>query len=310
MARIGRGFFMATLVVALSASTCESIRPGTSEATWAPKSGLPVTEPAQVRSQGGVLRVTLEAAKRTLVVSGSNLRASPFKIDRADAQLVGPTLRVRPGERIELTFKNNLDQRTNIHYHGLHVSPDGVSDNVFRTFEKGKTYESLVQLPANHPVGTFWYHVHFHGNTQEQVMGGLAGLLIVEGLEEKLPPPYRGITQRQLTLQDVRVDGDSVTTNPNANVTHLVNGLLNPAIPLRQGEVQLWRLANFGPNVIYRQVSLTNSAGQPQPFLIAAEDGNPLFGGKLLPATSLEVPPGKRFDILVQVQAPGSYQVP
>ena len=112
-------------------------------------------------------------------VAGAPLEAQPF-----NGRLVGPTLRVRPGDRLEVTFRNGTGERTNIHYHGLHVKPTGNADNVFRVFEPASTVQSAVDLPEDHAPGTYWYHVHLHGSTEEQVMGGMSGLLIVEGLEE------------------------------------------------------------------------------------------------------------------------------
>jgi len=105
---------------------------------------------------------------------------------------------------------------TNLHTHGLHVSPltnpDGShSDNVFlriippadhaaRLAEHGADAEVLhhneyvgqldyryrLAFERNgrrvpHPPGTHWYHPHAHGSTHDQVASGMAGYLIVEG---------------------------------------------------------------------------------------------------------------------------------
>ena len=84
-----------------------------------------------------------------------------------------------PGDVLRLTLANELDQTTNLHTHGLHVSPEGNGDNVFRMVEPGEraTYEYVV--PTDHPTGTFWYHPHHHGTVADQVFGGLFGALVV-----------------------------------------------------------------------------------------------------------------------------------
>ena len=75
---------------------------------------------------------------------------------------------------------------TNLHMHGLHVSPGGGHDNAFLDVppvERDKANELFLdyQLPPNHVAGTFWYHPHEHGSTAYQLANGLAGALIVLG---------------------------------------------------------------------------------------------------------------------------------
>src|SRR5438132_9050965 len=222
-----------------------AVNVGAPNGAWTPKTGLPLTEPVQMFSKKKFLHVDLDANTQTIDVSGSPLGARPW-----NGALIGPTLHVNPGDTLDVTFKNDTDEDTNIHYHGMHVSPLGEGDNVFRTFRPGGTYHSAIQIPKDHETGTYWYHVHFHGLSEGQVMGGLSGLLIVEGLQSRLPPKLRKITQRQLALRDVRTNGDSIVLNPADNsgtdtFTYLVNGLAAPTFSIQQGETQLWRLANI-----------------------------------------------------------------
>ena len=66
---------------------------------------------------------------------------------------------------------------TNLHTHGLIVSPLDEGDNVYRTMSPGGTYRSRVVIPPNHQPGVDWYHSHRHGFLGDQVYGGLAGTL-------------------------------------------------------------------------------------------------------------------------------------
>lgn len=77
-----------------------------------------------------------------------------------NGSLVGPTLRVSPGDRIELTLVNLLYEPTNLHFHGLHVSPLGDADNVFREVGAGQTASYVINIPVDHSPGTFRYHSH------------------------------------------------------------------------------------------------------------------------------------------------------
>jgi FtsP/CotA-like multicopper oxidase with cupredoxin domain len=268
--------------------------------TWNPKPGLPFSEPVQLRARHGVLRVSLTAHRGLIDVSGSPVVAQPF-----NGHLVGPTLHVHPGDTIVATIRNETDQETNFHWHGLHVSPTGISDNVFRTFHPGETVRSVVTLPRDHPPGTYWYHVHLHGLTESQVMGGLSGLLVVEGLKRLLPRPLQHVEERQLAIRNLQTDGDhAVLEDANIDPTRpsalLVNGRLLPRMTLRSGETQLWRIGNIGSDLFY-DVALEGHL-----MTVVAEDGSPVW--HVHKASHLVLPPGKRFDVLVTGGRPGSYE--
>ena len=98
---------------------------------------------------------------------------------------------VFPGDRIELNLINNLNEPTNLHWHGFHVSPANNSDNIFLEVGPGKTQHYSVYIPKDHPLGTDWYHPHLHGLTYSQVNNGLTGLFIVEGLQKLCQSLYR-----------------------------------------------------------------------------------------------------------------------
>ena len=67
----------------------------------------------------------------------------------------GPTLVARPGDRLDLTLQNRIDTPSNLHFHGLHVSPRGHSDNVFLDIPPGYDFRYNVQIPADHPSGLY-----------------------------------------------------------------------------------------------------------------------------------------------------------
>ena len=76
---------------------------------------------------------------------------------------------------------------TNLHVHGLHVSPSDNSDNIFLTVKAGESFQYEYQIPADHPAGLYWYHPHLHGTVTNQVFGGMAGSIIIEGDIDALP---------------------------------------------------------------------------------------------------------------------------
>ena len=127
-------------------------------------------EPSEFVSENGVLRGTLTAEETAVELTGMQVQARVY-----NGAFVGPTLRVNPGDRIELDLVNNLSEMTNIHVHGLHVSPNGKSDNIFREIMAGETGQVVVDLPADHPSGTFWYHSHVHGTRRADVRRDVGG---------------------------------------------------------------------------------------------------------------------------------------
>jgi FtsP/CotA-like multicopper oxidase with cupredoxin domain len=68
------------------------------------------------------------------------------------------------------------------------VSPVGNSDNVLLNINPQTDFPYEVNIPADHPAGTFWYHAHRHGSTAVQVASGGAGILLVHGNRPYTPP--------------------------------------------------------------------------------------------------------------------------
>ena len=116
----------------------------------------------------------------------------------------GPMIEVKPGNTLRVDLSNQLDasdpsclaippsglslppgvgcfNTTNLHTHGLHVSPAGNGDNVLLNIAPQTNFPYEINIPADHPSGTFWYHSHRHGSTALQVSSGASGVLIVRG---------------------------------------------------------------------------------------------------------------------------------
>ena len=120
---------------------------------------------------------------------------------KADTRLpfVAPTINAKPGDTVRITLHNELPDDpscnnpggdpdtphckngTNLHSHGLWVSPTGNSDNVLLSINPKVSFQYEYNIPADHPAGTFWYHPHRHGSTALQVGSGMAGALIIHG---------------------------------------------------------------------------------------------------------------------------------
>ena len=208
----------------------------------APQGGRQLLEPETLRSADGLLRVRLEAAEGPLTVGGRRATAYGY-----NGGLPGPTLRLRPGDRLQVQLVNRLDAPTNLHVHGLVVSPEGNSDNVFVTLQPGESFDYDYRLPADHPPGVYWYHPHHHGMVADQVFGGLYGAIVVEDLDEL--PVSR---ERVLVVSDITLDGAGRVQQPSGVARMmgregelvLVNGQARPTFTARPGERERWRIVN------------------------------------------------------------------
>ena len=136
-------------------------------------------EPPVLQSKDGFLSVKLEAAP--------DAAAGPGRM-AYEQSIPGPTLRLRGGDQLNVALVNSLGgDSTNLHVHGMHVSPKDNGDNVFIHVEYGQTFNYSYALPESHPPGLYWYHPHSHGDSSQQVAAGLGGAIIVEGGLDDLP---------------------------------------------------------------------------------------------------------------------------
>jgi FtsP/CotA-like multicopper oxidase with cupredoxin domain len=163
-------------------------------------------DPAAVASRDGVLALTLTAARATVDVVHRPVLAAAY-----NGAYIPPTLRVRPGDVVRLRLVNDLDEATNLHTHGLSVSPLGNSDNAFLHIAPGRALDYELRIPATHAPGLYWYHPHPHGRSDEQVRNAMSGALIVEGLLDPFPE-LRHVTEHVLLLKDAQIIAGSATT--------------------------------------------------------------------------------------------------
>ncbi len=208
----------------------------------APVTGEDLGQPAVYRSTRGLLETSLEAAPGRFPLAGRQAGALGY-----NGGIPGPTLRLRAGDILRLKLVNTLAEPTNLHLHGLHVSPGGNSDNVFVAVDPGGSFDYEYRLPAGHRPGLYWYHPHHHGRVAAQVFAGLFGAIIIED-----PAPVPVSADRVLLVSDTSLDGDgnvARATLPErlagrVGALLLVNGQSNPRLSARPGERERWRIVN------------------------------------------------------------------
>lgn len=121
----------------------------------------------------GTTTFTLTAQTGTAeVISGVTSTTAGY-----NGSLLGPTMKWTNGSTVLLNITNNLGDDTSVHFHGAHIPPkmDGGPQNAFAD---GETWSPTFEIKDE--AKTLWYHPHALGTTAEQVVHGLAGMIIVE----------------------------------------------------------------------------------------------------------------------------------
>lgn len=157
--------------------------------------------------------VPLRPGKQTAVwrYTGRLLAGDPASLQMDADSSLGPTLRLRRGQRVRIELLNELPEATTIHWHGLHV-PDDMDGHPRHAVAPGQRY--IYEFTVLNRAGTYWYHAHPHGRTGPQVYRGLAGLLLVSDDEESALDVPRGAYDLPLVLQDRSFDGDNQLVYP------------------------------------------------------------------------------------------------
>ena len=213
----------------------------------------PILESSQVGNDGRIFSFSADAGTRSFI-PGYTTPTLGYS-----GSYLGPTIRVRNGDQVGFDISNNLDQRTSVHWHGLHV-PAEWDGGPHQEIEAGGVWQPRFTIKQ--PAATLWYHPHAFGLTGEHAYQGLAGLFYIEddvsdGLG--IPRTY-GLDDIPIVLQDRRFyeDGRFAYVHSRMDVIHgvignylLVNGALLPNQQVPRGLVRL-RLVNGSNSSIYR----------------------------------------------------------
>ncbi len=290
---------------------------------------LSVGDVPEVHAHDGVAELTLTAASD----------ATGRDIWLFDGRPVQPAIRLSPGDVLRIHYVNALPavprepcdvapcmNMTNLHFHGLTVSPKRPQDDVLDLMAMpGQSIDYEVRIPLDHPPGLNWYHTHPHGESHRQVLDGLSGALIIEGIDRYVPQ-VRNLREQVMVIRGVdiehhaeapalrsRVEAQSAScsaSEPSVGRVFSVNGVVRPTVTIAPGERQFWRLVNASPD---RYVDLELQGGTFDHFDIVARDGMPLaLHNPSQPARRADhvlVPPAGRLEAIVTGRVDGGRSV-
>ena len=271
--------------------------------------GQPFADPPIIASGGGQLELGLTAHALPVTVSGKRVNARVYSANAYGvtypAAFMPPVIRLRRGQQLVVNLHNLMQEPTNIHTHGFFVSPKGNQDDIYEIVLPGGTSQHVYRNTRFFNPGTYWYHPHTHPLVEEQVLGGMSGLIEVEGLRAMLPKALQGITEHYIGLKDVQtVAGNTIplrNIDSDVPTTRTVNGLVNPVLTMQAGETQLWHIGNIGADIWY------DLQASGLKMTVLAKDANPV--ATPFAASALLMPPARRYDVLVQAPRAGTYSL-
>lgn len=223
-----------------------------------------------------------------------------------NGEYLGPTLRAKRGEKVEVRIRNGLDEASTVHWHGMHL-PARMDGGPHQMIRPGALW--TPRWTVDQPAATLWYHPHPHGGTEQHVQRGLAGMFLVDDDKSErlaLPKTY-GVDDLPVIVQDVRFDG--------AHFDHghrmmrsvgflgdrtMVNGTLDPYRVVRDERVRL-RLLNASTARTY-DFGFSDGRG----FALVGTDGGLLE--RPAPMERIQLSPGERAEVVVRM-APGERTV-
>lgn len=245
-----------------------------------------------------IVEVTITASiAETEYLPGQRVRVWAY-----NGSVPGPTIAANAGDRVIVHFRNQLDEDTTIHWHGLRLpnAMDGTA-RVMAPVPVGGTFEYDFVVPD---AGTFWYHPHVRSDLQME--RGLYGAIVIG---DPRAASLGETTAESIVLDDVRVNVDTgaleefideraMMMGREGNLV-LVNGRRsNVGVVARAGERRRWRIVNAA-NARFFKISLVGGT-----MVRVGGDGGALRAPE--PTGEILLTSGERADVLVSVDAPST----
>src|SRR5256884_1465847 len=282
-----------------------------------------LSNPPELRAKHHTLSLTLHAG-----IASDGRNSFYF-----NGQPNAPTLRLSQGDQLKITYVNDLPIKakescamtpcmdmTILHFHGLTVSPDAPQDDVLDMMAMpGQALRYTVEIPKDHPPGLYWYHTHPHGESHRQVLDGMSGAIVIEGMESYFPP-LAGLPERVLVVRGRSIGNDPVSADLKHRVElssdvcgaepetpeeiFTLNGSMRPQIEIAPGDRQFWRVVNASADR-YLDLQL-----EGQTFEVVAMDGMPIAlhdpNHQTRIADHVLLPPAGRLEAIVTGPAAGT----
>ncbi len=239
--------------------------------------------------------LTLQAGSSNIL---PNLNTPTWGVNQA---FLGATLKANKGDNVHIKVKNNLNETTTLHWHGMKLpaEADGGPHQPIAPNESWLSEYTIIQ-----PAATTWYHAHQIHKTGEHVYNGLAGMFIIDDEESEvlnLPNEY-GVDDIPIIIQDreFNIDGSfsyirsrhDQMMGKSGNVI-LVNGVRNAVLQAKKSLLRL-RILNGSNARIYNL-----GFDDDRDFIIIGTDGG--LVEKTITTNTITLAPAERVEILLDL---------
>ena len=211
---------------------------------------------------------------------------------------LGPTLVANRGEHVRVDVENSLDEPTTVHWHGMHL-PAEMDGGPHQMVDPDGTWSP--EWDIDQEAATLWYHPHPHGETEQHVARGLAGMFLIrDDAESALPLPREyGVDDVPVIVQDTGFSAGGEKESPQRGYAGglgdelIVNGTRGPYLDVSDELVRL-RLLNASTA---RSYAFTWADGRS--IELIATDGGLLEASVEL--DHIRLSPGERAEVLLRV---------
>ncbi|OWY63122.1 hypothetical protein B7486_54800 [cyanobacterium TDX16] len=252
--------------------------------------GNEVLEPSEVQADGTeVYELTSE------IVDWERAPGDVVQAWTYNGIVPGPSIQLDVGDRAIFRLTNDLPIATDLHLHGLNIDNefDGVAPITQDPIAPGETFD--YEYTADE-VAVAMFHPHFH--SQIGMPNGMFGTIFVGQV-----PTHAGETiGDEVIPADLEVSQElPMVVNDSGVIGYSLNGKSFPAtapIVAEQGDWVLFHYFNEGSQVHPMHLHQFDQ-------IVVAKDGYPLDAPYV--ADVINVAPGERYSVLVQLDKPGTW---
>ena len=262
----------------------------------------------------GLRQSSAEPAREfTLVARPTEVSVAPGRGWRTwtyNGTVPGPEIRVREGDLLRVTLRNELPEPTSVHWHGLPVpnAMDGVAGLTQPPVAPGESF--TYEFRAT-PAGSYFYHSH----AGLQLDRGLYGPLVIEPAEAR--PGAPSADREYVLLLDDWLDITPEEAWAQLRGGGMMGGMMGPSDPMYAGYLLNGATsAQASPLRVARRervkLRIVNAASATtfrvglagHTMVVTDSDGQ---GVQPVPVDSLVVGMGERYDVLVEANNPGAW---
>ncbi|NJD07445.1 MAG: multicopper oxidase family protein [Methylococcaceae bacterium] len=157
----------------------------------------------ELTCRNGAISILPGAATQVQQYVGRLLKGPDSALTVIPGSYLGPLMRFRTGQKVRIHLRNELEEPTITHWHGLNV-PALMDGHPSYAIGRGESF--VYEFEVRNRASMILYHPHTHGVTGAQVYHGLAGaILINDGEEDALNLPS-GEYEIPIVIQDRMFD--------------------------------------------------------------------------------------------------------